>query len=279
MLKIINYPGNHKYFVERSNEIQGLVKTDKYIEPFCGGGILYLNAPLYQKYLISDIDPNLVKIYNSFKYIDFKEYSQIKDSIFTEFSNIKDSKENFLSFRRYFNENIFNRGMIEEGVWLKFLSDTSFSNIFRISKNGWNAPFGKRFKDEINEESFNLIKEKLNMTEVLNKSFENIEYPKNSFVFFDPPYLNTKNSLYNKLWNEDKLEKLVELIGRISKDSYFIYTDIENEINLKLLDCDNIKKFNVGSNKTTSGKYAGATKKELQEVYYTNIPLVEIKLW
>jgi site-specific DNA-adenine methylase len=184
-----------------------------------------------------------------------------------------------MSFRGYFNKNIFNKDKVEEGIWLKFLSDSSFSNIFRISRNGWNAPFGKRSKDEINNESFNLIKERLNTTKIFNESFENIEYQKNSFIFFDPPYLNTNNGLYNKLWDKDKLEKLVDTIKSISIHSYFIYTDIENEINLKLLDCENIESYNINSNKITSGKYAGAVKKEMKEVYYTNIPLKEIKLW
>lgn len=49
MLKIINYPGNHKYFIEKSNSLQINLGCDRYIEPFIGGGVLYLNSPLYQK--------------------------------------------------------------------------------------------------------------------------------------------------------------------------------------------------------------------------------------
>lgn len=64
------------------------IQTNKkiYCEPFIGSGAVLFNLNKeFDKYIINDIDRNIIRIYKTFKNISYNTYKTTVDSIFKEF--------------------------------------------------------------------------------------------------------------------------------------------------------------------------------------------------
>ena len=115
MNKFFRYSGAKDKFTSLININ---IKTDKkiYCEPFIGSGAVLFNLnKSFDKYIINDIDRNIIRIYKSFKNISYIYYKEVIDSIFKEFGkftynrrysdqeNAEKEKQNYYNFRNWFN--------------------------------------------------------------------------------------------------------------------------------------------------------------------------------
>ena len=85
MNKFFRYSGAKDKFTSLININ---IKTDKkiYCEPFIGSGAVLFNLnKSFDKYIINDIDRNIIRIYKSFKNISYSYYKEVIDSVFKEF--------------------------------------------------------------------------------------------------------------------------------------------------------------------------------------------------
>lgn len=226
MNKFFSYSGNKLKYINEINTLVNKFDCKVYIEPFVGSGAILFNLwNQFDKYIINDIDKNIIKMYKSFRNILYIDYKNQIEFIAKEFGDIKENKQSYYDFRNWFNENWYDTNTIEEGIYLHFLTNSCINSFLRFGKKGMNQSFGKRLYI-LDEQNFNNIKATILKTEIYNGDYKDvIEY--NGLYFMDPPYFNT-NTSYKSQFSEDNIK---EFINIFSKLNYVIYTDDLNEYN------------------------------------------------
>lgn len=218
------------------------IKTDKkvYCEPFIGSGAILFNLGelhgQFEEFVINDSCRNIIRIYKSFKEIEYSEYLEAVQDIhnkFGWFSSTKSTgltkdaaKENYYNFRNHFNQNYWKTDTIKEGIHLHVLANSCLNSFLRFGPNGMNQSFGNR-ELYLEEKEFNNIKEVLNKTRIYNTDYHDVlkEYKDKAFFFFDPPYAS-QDSSYASFSLEDLRIFLDDIEG-----TEFLYTDILNNVN------------------------------------------------
>lgn len=217
---------------------------DNFIEPFTGGGTVFLNVEA-NKYFLNDIDPYLIKLhkflnlYSDNKLLFFEtltskiaesglSHSYSEDTIpkqlridYPKTYFAKYNKENYLKVRNKFNKDK------NDMFALYLLLIYGFNRMLRFnSKGDFNLPVGNV---DLNMNVINALNDYFDIVKNKQLKFKNLDYKLflkqcdykiNDFVYFDPPYLIT-SSEYNKLWNEKNEKELLKTL------------DILNEKNIK----------------------------------------------
>jgi DNA adenine methylase len=172
----------------------GKIKT--YIEPFIGGGAVFFHIAqkfdALEKYVLMDINHDLVSCYNHIKYkvealIDELKY--LEDQYYS--TETEERNDLFLKVRKEFNHEKEDTTP-KRSAMLIFLNRTCFNGLYRVNRKGdFNVPFGKYSKPAIcSEDNLRRVSEILQNAEILCGDFSLCkEYAnKHSFVYFDPPY-------------------------------------------------------------------------------------------
>lgn len=213
---------------------------DRFIEPFCGGGSVFLNTEA-NSYLLNDIDSYMIQLhkflidssqdteqfwnllkYNITKYNLSATYlgrdvpsKYRKDFVKTYFA--KYNKESYISMRKDFNKNK------NDMLLLYMLLIYGFNRMLRFnSKGDFNLPVGNVDFNKNVVNALNSYFEYVSNSdiELYNLDFEEfiegIAPSENDFVYLDPPYLITFSE-YNKLWNENTEERLLNYLDELDK--------------------------------------------------------------
>lgn len=211
---------------------------DRFIEPFCGGGSVFLNTDANQ-YLLNDIDSYMIQLHEFLmsyaenqeefwnelkKYI--LEYNlsatfldrNVPEQLRKEFKKTyfaKYNKEAYTKLRSDFN--VTKDNMMQ----LYMLLIYGFNRMLRFNGKGdfnlpvGNVDFNKNVVNALND-YFDYVADKDII--FFNTDFEEfvkeIEPTKDDFVYLDPPYLITFSE-YNKLWNEDSEMRLIRFLDEL----------------------------------------------------------------
>ena len=206
-----------------------------YIEPFVGGGSVFLNVEA-ELFVLNDIDENLIKLHNflcfnsSSPELFFKEIieritnlgfsrSFIEDIVPNELKQkypktyyAKFNKEIYMNLRAEYNKNKEN--MLD----LYLLLIYGFNRILRFNAKGdFNLPVGNVDFNKNVVKALKMYFENVNSKSIhfLNYDYKNLlellTFKEDDFIYLDPPYLITFSE-YNKLWNEDKERELLNLL-------------------------------------------------------------------
>ena len=214
-------------------------EIDKFIEPFCGGGSVFLNTTA-QQYLLNDIDSNMVALHKM-----LIAYSNNEDAFWKSITTLieryalsatylgkdipqelrkefpktyfaKYNKDAYMRLRADFNSDKSNELM------LYLLLVYGFNHMIRFnSKGDFNLPVGNvDFNDNVVtalKGYFSYVKNK--PIQFSNMDFEvflnSIELTDKDFVYLDPPYLITFSE-YNKLWDEDCEMRLIRVLDELN---------------------------------------------------------------
>ena len=216
-------------------------QINNYIEPFVGGGSVFLNVDA-QKFVLNDIDKNMIMLHNylctcsSCPKIFFEQITNrilelglsrsFKEDIVpidlkTEYPKTyyaKFNKESYGKLRTEYNKNKDNV------LDLYLLLIYGFNRILRFNSRGdfnlpvGNVDFNKNVVSALETYFKNVCTKTLHFFNFDYKEFVNmLTYKENDFIYFDPPYLITFSE-YNKLWNEDKERKLLDLLNDLSRN-------------------------------------------------------------
>lgn len=214
---------------------------DKFIEPFCGGGSVFLNTNAKQ-FCINDINNAVIQLHkfltqtsndNSFwkniektislyglsaTYKGFQIPEELKSSFpKTYFAHY--NKKSYLTMRNDYNKEK------ENSLLLYLLVIYGFNRMLRFNAKGdFNVPVGNvDFNNNVVtalSDYFNNISNKKITYD--SKDFEifieNISPTQNDFVYLDPPYLITASE-YNKIWNEKNEKRLLSLLDELNKNN------------------------------------------------------------
>lgn len=158
-----------------------------YCEPFIGGGaVLFSLQP--QNAIINDINSELIGVYNAIKYNI--------DELIARLEKFENTKECFYEVRSWDRDEAFYNQLtaIDKAARVIFLNKTCYNGLYRVNSAGeFNTPFGRYKRPNIvNEVTLRAVHDyfnKANIT-ILNSSYKQAVQglPKDSFVYFDPPY-------------------------------------------------------------------------------------------
>ena len=206
---------------------------NKFIEPFAGGGSVFLNIQA-KEYLLNDIDKNVYLLHkflikqscNSSKFLsnvenlidDYKLSKSFKEDIVPESLKVQWKKTFYAKFNKPGFEKLrtdFNNDKKKSILKLYILLIYGFNRMLRFnSENKYNLPVGNV---DFNSNVLNALNEYFMLVDSKNINWYNLDYKKflasikinkNDFIYLDPPYLITFSE-YNKRWNEQKENELL----------------------------------------------------------------------
>lgn len=208
---------------------------ERFIEPFCGGGSVFLNIEA-KEYHLNDIDGymiNLHKFLNVYKTRECEFFDIIKNSVkhyglsasfigdnvpaeikaeYVKTYYAKFNKEAYKKLREDFNMDKSNM------LLLYLLLIYGFNHMIRFNTKGdFNLPVGNV------DFNFNVVKAlkayfkaaREKKVFFYNQDFEkfmdNFDLTPNDMIYLDPPYLITFSE-YNKLWNDHEEKRLLDML-------------------------------------------------------------------
>ena len=272
-------------------------KINNFIEPFTGGGSVFLNINA-NNYFLNDRDKHLIGLHNHLikssksPYIFFKKVKKTLEKYGLSRSYEKDiipknlRKKFVKTYYAQFNKqgytklkNNFNSNTKIDYTSLYVLLILGFNRILRFNLNGkfnlpvGNVDFNKNTVTALNN-YFKAIKTK--KVKFHNQDYKkflmNINFKKDDFLYCDPPYLITAGE-YNKYWyeNDEKelLKKLDELNKKKVKWALSNVIEYKGKKNKILIDWSKkYKSFNIKSNYIS---FNDNTIKSFKEVLILNV--------
>lgn len=208
-------------------------KTNKYAEPFVGGGaVLFDILSRYdlKEVYISDINAELINAYQIVRDdvdVLIKRLKLLQDEFIP--LDTENRKEYYMKKRQRFNDIKFKSDSnvnIEKAALMIFLNKTCFNGLFRVNKKGlFNVPMGYYKKPMIcDKNNLKMVSEKLQKVTIVcgdyRKSAEFID--ENTFVYFDPPYRPITDTASftaytENLFNDDAQIELVRFVDDMDK--------------------------------------------------------------
>lgn len=285
-----------KYKLIRDIKAHFPVEIERLIEPFVGGGSVFMNVDAHG-FLLNDIDSYVIAIHrmlcgyvgnNDGFFDDFfnlvKRYNLslsyqeniVPESLKKSFPKTYFAKYNKLSYSKMKED--FNNGGKEDILMLYALLIYGFNRMLRFNKKGdFNLPvgdvdFNKNTYEALND-YFQILSNK--KVEWFNEDFRTflrrIEYHPNDLVYLDPPYLITFSE-YNKLWDEETERELLELLDELNEQHvHFAISNVthyKGKINTIFLEwAANYNSYPIESNYIS---FNDNTIKQFNEVLVTN---------
>lgn len=243
--KTLLIPQIENYFPENINEY------DTYVEPFVGGGSMFLhiynNYKNFKNIIINDLNPKLI---NTYKVIrdnidDFLFEIKKLENIYLSLDD-NNQKEYYYNIRNEFNSILLKEEEIniKLAAYFLFLNKTGFNGLYRVNKRGeLNTAFGfnktPSFYNEDNLRNISLI---LNNVSIHCSDYKNVLFPKNSkiLVYMDPPYKEISKTANFSAYTTNtigddfhfELKKYCNVLNAL--DITFLQSNSYCEYNLKL---------------------------------------------
>jgi DNA adenine methylase len=212
----------------------------RFIEPFCGGGSVFLNVRA-QSYLLNDIDENMIKLHQflySYSASPDKFWEDVKNTIklynlsatFIGRDVPKELRKEYVKtyFAQYNKQSYykmcedFNKEQ-DNLLLLYMLLIYGFNRILRFNSKGeFNLPVGNVDFNGNVEKALNDYFAYVNDKDVqffsadFEDFIERVQPTVEDFVYLDPPYLITFSE-YNKLWNEYSEMRLIKFLDGLNE--------------------------------------------------------------
>ncbi|EAQ9964483.1 Dam family site-specific DNA-(adenine-N6)-methyltransferase [Salmonella enterica] len=166
-------------------ELERLIPAGKrLIEPFVGGGSVFLNSDKHERFLLADINADLINLYQML--------AIVPDSVIAEamkaFRHLNDA-ENYTAIREEFNAQKLNA--IERAAAFLYLNRHCFNGLMRYNLDGFfNVGWGKYKAPYFPEEEIRAFRQKSRACVFMTAGFERTLRlaSDGDVVYCDPPY-------------------------------------------------------------------------------------------
>ncbi|MEA5224569.1 Dam family site-specific DNA-(adenine-N6)-methyltransferase [Enterobacter cloacae] len=166
-------------------ELDRLIPAGKrLIEPFVGGGSVFLNSDKHERFLLADVNADLINLYQML--------AVVPDSVIYEamkaFSHLNDA-ENYTVIREAFNAQRLDA--VERAAAFLYLNRHCFNGLIRYNLDGFfNVGFGKYKAPYFPEEEIKAFKRKAHACVFMNAGFRRTLAlaGDGDVIYCDPPY-------------------------------------------------------------------------------------------
>lgn len=198
--------------------------TGKYIEPFFGGGALYL-AFQPGNAVIADSNPELINLY--------RQVAGSVDTVIEKLKHYENTKEMFYEVR---TQDWTKLTPEEAAARTIYLNRTCFNGLYRVNKKGqFNTPYGRYKNPTIcDEKTLRAASDILKKAKIVCGDYLDVlhEYAQpGDFIFLDPPYIpvtewgDFKRYTKEQFYEEDQ-RNLANEVKRLQKlGCYIILTN------------------------------------------------------
>ncbi len=270
-------------------------KIGKFIEPFCGGGSVFLNVQANQ-YCLNDIDSKMIELHQmlysyrnneeEFFYEVVKQIDKYKlsKSFIRDIVPIDLKQQYKKTYYAHFNKESYTKMKVDYNnsndlIILYLLLIYGFNRFLRFNSQGlFNLPVGNvDFNKNVEKSLKNYFNWVLNKDiKYYNLDFENfidqINITQDDFVYVDPPYL-ISNSEYNKIWGDEEESRLLRCLDKLHKNGikFALSNVIEHKDKKNIILFDWSKNYNIVPIQSNYISYHDNTVKlTTKEVLITN---------
>jgi DNA adenine methylase len=260
---------------------------DTFVEPFFGGGAMmihiYQNNPTVKKFVMNDINPEIVGVYTAIK-TDVEKFVARMDFLQSQYLPLSkaDRKKFYYDLRKEYTTNWTQWDRTEEAATLYFLMKTGFNGIWQTnqSSNGrFATPSGllnqtTKCYDKDNVLEWNKFLQKVDIhcgdwgacvSSVVGKSY----------FFFDPPYRDSFTS-YSQVFDDSQQLQLIDFCKQADLNGDIVmfcnrdagdtfYTDNQGQLEISYYDVT----YTAGrrkQNKDEDGTITSQTAKVAKEI-------------
>lgn len=237
-------------------------KHDIYIEGFFGAGGLFFNKELAKKSILNDLDDEVFNLYQ----VVLNHKEEFRQQI-----------ENLLlhgSLFEYWKRNK-EQDPIRKAVRFIFLSNFSFMGVMHCFRLEVNTSFhGKENILNLLDETYNKLKKcyfhNKDIVKFLNAlTFKDNRDKQKSFIYLDPPYIETSNNYNQDKFTKDKFIEMLETV--INMNVKFAISEFDNDFVIN--ECK-LRGLNVI---TICNRLNQMNKSNVVELLITNYDVTEIK--
>jgi len=290
MKPLYMWAGGKNKMIKKYQESPGIPLSgyDTYVEPFFGGGAMmihvYENNPTVQRFVMNDINPEIIGIYNAIKndVENFKDRMDILESQWLPLE--KDERKKFYySLRDEYTQSWDQWNSTEESATLYFLMKTAFNGIWQtnLKSNGrFATPVGlcnqtTKVYDKSNVDEWHMFLQKVDIyCGDWNDCVQNVDCER-AFFFMDPPYIDSFTT-YSQVFDNNEQIKLLNFCHKVDSlgdyvffcnrsDGSNIWTDNQKELDLKYYDI----KYTVGR-RATEEDGSRSAKKAVEVLLHSN---------
>lgn len=203
--------------------IQKIADTREYtrwIEPFCGSGVVALNVQP-KRALLCDTNPHIISLYQNIQNRKITA-ALVREFLTTEGEKLKALGESYYyEVRARFNES-------QTPLDFLFLNRSCFNGIIRFNRKGkFNVPYchkPERFAQAYVTKITNQVRQISEVLESVDWTFEVLDFRQTlaqvetgDFVYVDPPYAGRHVDYFNS-WSAEDEATLSSLLGSLSCD-------------------------------------------------------------
>lgn len=180
---------------------------ERLVEPFVGSGTVFLNSR-FQSFLLSDINSDLINLYNHVK-TNPEQLISLAKSLFTRDNNTEVS---YYGLRNVFNESV---DTLERSALFIYLNRHGYNGLCRYNlSGGFNVPFGSYKAPYFPENEIYLFSEKAQNATFRCQPFTDTfaQTLSKDVVYCDPPYAPLSDSANFSSYAKDPFGVTQQLI-------------------------------------------------------------------
>lgn len=213
-------------------------KYNRYVEPFVGGGAVYL-ALQPQRAILGDSNEELMNCYKVVK----DQLDELIQALLDYQSHVSD-KGHYYSVRR---QDLQSLTSVARAARFIYLNKTCYNGLYRVNQKGeFNVPFGKHERPPTlcNEDNLRAISQLLQNVELVAGDFAQTAARacKGDFVYLDPPYhrppkINSFTSYSINGFGENEHKRLAKVFQELDrKGCIVVLTNSDTEFVHNLYD-------------------------------------------
>ncbi|WP_058973343.1 DNA adenine methylase [Type-D symbiont of Plautia stali] len=239
MSTILKWAGNKSRIMPEL--LAHLPDGDRLVEPFAGSCAVMMNTD-YRKYLVADINPDLINLYRQIKE-HTRPFIVVSLSLFTQ--NTTD--ESYYRLREAFNHNPA-LPLLDRAAHFLYLNRHGYRGLCRYNRRGeFNIPFGNYSEPYFSLEEIEAFADKAQRATFICADFrESLRMLKTGdVVYCDPPYHDTFSKYHTNGFGKDEQVALASMLADASEKNAVVVSNSDSEFTRHLYRTFNISKVSV----------------------------------
>ena len=213
MSTILKWAGNKTAIMSELKK--HLPDGPRLVEPFAGSCAVMM-ATDYPYYLVADINPDLINLYQMIKE-DVNSFIHLVERIFSKFT----TEEDYYKCRQFFNTVPLEP--IEKAAYFLFLNRHCYRGLCRYNQRGlFNVPYGNYKKPYLPVDEIRAFAEKAVRATFICASYDETlaMLQAGDVVYCDPPYDGTFSGYHTAGFSDDDQYDLASILVRRSSEGH-----------------------------------------------------------